>query len=412
MANLRQEIAVGDTGAEFVAAFAANAKNANIRVYNVEDYGAVHDGVTDDTTKIQAAINACFAAGGGIVYFPNGLYIIAGALQNDVGDDAVDYNSQLYIPNTKPTDYGCVIRLLGESYVPVRYNYNTSDGVILKSTIEGSGLFPSVICSKAQYGLWGYNNYTKCHIENMRIVVPAGNTGDTPQGPTMCGINFLHGSRSYINNVNVSVDCDIDDMVEPVNKVFGIAQGFMNDDFPEFGTMQCSGGFYWGFVLGEGVHGITLESYRCKFALMLLGSNYGIHINYAILHWHQYMLCAQDDTYFDFAPSRVNIKIDFCSTEMKSEVPAWCDLVDFIYDPSNLLYGSIDHDAQQAAGLNLRITKSNGGLNLLLKNIGGINVYTWRAVDRPANPIYGTMGWNTTSDKLEVYDGTQWVDLH
>src|SRR5690606_15260052 len=44
---------------------------------NVKTYGAKGDGVTDDTEAIQKAIDACFAAGGGIVFFPEGKYIIS-----------------------------------------------------------------------------------------------------------------------------------------------------------------------------------------------------------------------------------------------------------------------------------------------------------------------------------------------
>lgn len=48
-------------------------------VYNVKNYGAVGDGVTDDSAAIQAAVNACLATGKGTpgkatVYFPPGAY--------------------------------------------------------------------------------------------------------------------------------------------------------------------------------------------------------------------------------------------------------------------------------------------------------------------------------------------------
>lgn len=43
--------------------------------FNVLDYGAVGDGVTDDRAAIQSAIDAAEAAGGGTVYFPAGTYV-------------------------------------------------------------------------------------------------------------------------------------------------------------------------------------------------------------------------------------------------------------------------------------------------------------------------------------------------
>lgn len=47
-----------------------------MRVFNVKEWGATGDGDTDDRVAIQACMDACYAAGGGIVYFPAGVYIV------------------------------------------------------------------------------------------------------------------------------------------------------------------------------------------------------------------------------------------------------------------------------------------------------------------------------------------------
>ena len=47
---------------------------------SVKDFGAVGDGVTDDTAAIQAAINATQTAGGGIIFVPLGAYKISSTL--------------------------------------------------------------------------------------------------------------------------------------------------------------------------------------------------------------------------------------------------------------------------------------------------------------------------------------------
>jgi hypothetical protein len=55
--------------------------------YNVMNYGAHADGVTDDQPHVQAAVDAAHAAGGGIVYMPNGDYMFytARAVNPDCG---------------------------------------------------------------------------------------------------------------------------------------------------------------------------------------------------------------------------------------------------------------------------------------------------------------------------------------
>jgi hypothetical protein len=48
---------------------------------SVKDFGAVGDGVADDTAAIQAAIDAVYAAGGGEVWFPAGTYLTTAAIK-------------------------------------------------------------------------------------------------------------------------------------------------------------------------------------------------------------------------------------------------------------------------------------------------------------------------------------------
>ncbi len=57
--------------------------------FNVRAFGAMGDGRTSDTRPVQAAIDACLKAGGGLIYFPAGRYLINHTLR--IGSaDSVD----------------------------------------------------------------------------------------------------------------------------------------------------------------------------------------------------------------------------------------------------------------------------------------------------------------------------------
>lgn len=53
--------------------------------FSVTDYGAVGDGVTDNTTAIQTAVNAIATAGGGTLFFPPGTYLAANVVLPQAG---------------------------------------------------------------------------------------------------------------------------------------------------------------------------------------------------------------------------------------------------------------------------------------------------------------------------------------
>lgn len=106
--------------------------------FNVKVYGAAGDGSTDDTVAIQATITACAAAGGGTIFFPAGVYIVGGALQ-----DTGAFNGQILLPNVSHSGDHIVIRFLGElrpgfhpvygDTVPLASGYS-----VIKSTLIGA----------------------------------------------------------------------------------------------------------------------------------------------------------------------------------------------------------------------------------------------------------------------------------
>lgn len=91
---------------------------ANLPYFDVRHFGAVGDGVTDDTAAIQAAIDACAAAGGGIVYFPVGTYL-TGKLLLATG-----------------------VRLTGPGRrATLKLKNNTNDHLIAATTVSDCGVF-------------------------------------------------------------------------------------------------------------------------------------------------------------------------------------------------------------------------------------------------------------------------------
>lgn len=62
----------------FLLSFFASANEINAeKIYNVTDYYAVGDGITDDGLFIQNAFDTCNKSGGGTVYFPAGIYCVS-----------------------------------------------------------------------------------------------------------------------------------------------------------------------------------------------------------------------------------------------------------------------------------------------------------------------------------------------
>lgn len=87
---------------------------AQSNIFNVEDFGAVGDGVTLETDAIQSAINAC-SVNGGTVYLPSGKYL-TGSLELKSNVDIYISAGAVILGSTNINDY--------KEFIPKMKSYN------------------------------------------------------------------------------------------------------------------------------------------------------------------------------------------------------------------------------------------------------------------------------------------------
>lgn len=170
-------------------AVARSVQSKERDIVSVKDFGAVGDGVTDDTAAIQAAINSI--ANGGIVYVPTGTYCISKPLRMTPDKSLIGEGRTTTIikkTTTTPDDYGSVLAPNGVSdsynvdsvisiiHAPSDFARNVKiENLFLQRDSVGAtsyGIyaprigycqFKSLLIQKAQYGILIYTVFlTRC----------------------------------------------------------------------------------------------------------------------------------------------------------------------------------------------------------------------------------------------------------
>lgn len=145
-------------------------------VFDVMDplFGATGDGVTDDTVAIQAAITAAYTAGGGTIYFPPGVYVIGGALQ-----DTGAFNGQLLLPDVAASSAVDHIVLTFKGALRPGFHPLFGDAVplaaglsVLKSTLTGASGTAACISGGNAIASASDGNNLEVNIENLVCLAP------------------------------------------------------------------------------------------------------------------------------------------------------------------------------------------------------------------------------------------------
>lgn len=124
----------------------------------------------DETTQIQNGINIVCSNGGGTLFFPAGVYLVAGALQ-DTGAYISHHNSQLFLPPlANPPGFVCpTLTLAGVNtlgYVDGRNIYQpivTGQQTLIWSALTGQG--GSVISDQNYVNAWFTNTFSGVHVQ-------------------------------------------------------------------------------------------------------------------------------------------------------------------------------------------------------------------------------------------------------
>lgn len=200
-------------------------------VVSVKDFGAVGNGVADDTGAIQSAVNYASTIGADVT-FPTGTYCITSGITIKCTGDLAEEGTGSYIhfspsnPVNLVSDSQAVLKATASMAFMVKYTYDVADGDIAPfySRVEGMSFDGNNVATDCIYIDFSMH----MHIESCRF-----------WGYTGAGIhNFGYGVAQYVNNVfrgpkGIFIERGGDSLIDhndffPTNNGIGVDCGYFS----------------------------------------------------------------------------------------------------------------------------------------------------------------------------------------
>lgn len=370
--------------------------------FNVVSYGATGNGVTDDTTAIQATINAAAAAGGGTVFFPEGIYIVGGALQ-DTGRS----NAQLLLPIVHhENDKWIGITFQGTAYPaagPAQFNGQApTGGSIIRGTLS-AGAGGALL---GGYGPAGsFDDFTGVLVEIRDLLI------ELPANPQLSALNLSHVVHASIDNVIVTTgEFDVDLITQPTTTTsYGINTPNINSYDGATLHNVIVFGYYNGYSMSEHDDFDYVFAVGCQNGFVLNTQGHMAYIGKITVVWCVVGIKIASTSHFN---------IEQYGNERHDPTlgAKWYDRTYDVDDGSNLGYGSIrwystlsgtGYDAVQSFVV-------NGAANLVSVNAplgwdsGVTSITAGTGLTATPNPITstGTIALNAALNDLSDVDTT------
>lgn len=319
--------------------------------------GAITHYGTDDTLSIQAAINACCNANGGVIFFAPGIYIVNGNFQN-----ASTHNAQLIIPKgTASNGRYPAITLMGVADpvsmepppIVLTDDAPSTSGSILFSPRNGSGSHPAVI------GAWKYLDifdFSLVHPTLANLIIRTAYLN--PNG--VIGANFSNAAWAGIENVLFDVDATPNQIgaTQPKSNTYAYVSPCQNNGAYSRVRDCYAMGYDIGFMCGEHADVDDTQTYFCR-----LGFSVGDTEAFHEIHFHRvgaYSCLQGIGNPGAFAP----LKVEMYNTEHDNVATHWFNNPTDIVDGGNKILGTLTYNVVvSSVGRNNADFNKTGGAN-------------------------------------------------
>jgi hypothetical protein len=261
----------------------------SLPLFNVETYGALGDGTTDDYPAIRAAWDAMLASSvGGLVYFPRAVtYRVNAAVGGRLTVSTDEARALFPIPMRSRAlsklSYGLLG--VGEAYVVRTADLGASPGQVQTASVvrvdyDSPFTWDAVTGLPCVFGAPDAdatdpegNTFSNLHFTVDNLIVRQ------PVNPSLCAINLEQVSTVRIGRLRVDVDAVLDDVPEPTHPTgAALLLPRSNNNVAVQVDSLITEGHYAGIPLTEHIELRTAIALRCKVGVHTrrLCSHYGL----------------------------------------------------------------------------------------------------------------------------------------
>lgn len=307
---------------------------------SIKDFGAVGNGIADDTAAIQAGINFCMT-NGKTLYFPAGTNLFT----------QLTISTVLGMPNLAVT-----FRMRGPSIPSQAMFVNASGGTITGGAILKSitvGAVGNAYLTVLQ-GSGAVFNAVTLDMENL--------TFQTPTDAVMMGLNLRNAYAARLRGVRVWTGTAPYDVPQPTHSQSIAIATPANNNAAFTHLIDCDiCGYYTAYELSEHVNMDYCSAFACVQGATFPGGAHSIYIARLGVYDSPYALVFT-------GPYTQQLKIS--QLDIEHENSGWKLPVADIYDPSGYAHGNIEWSVITGFVGPTHTLLVTGAANLQLREIG------------------------------------------